>query len=324
MSGESPFCQISVEDYLELPRTKALLAAANANLKGKGSKSEGNGSVSSVHPVQLGEPTSSFHTVELNQLGQKLGILPEYDFEGDNQQGWGGRLKLGERTITKDGMRWQTKRAAKDGLAELGLEAMKGTSSIQNMLEPRNWAGLLHEFYMKSLSSDIGGPVYTEYAIGSCFACTCTIPARSEPFGSVFGSFTNKKDARANAAMEAMKLLIEQGLANSEGKDVRIAKKGKEKLEAIRVSNVSSCAQKVNELCPLLGLPQPSYRIGPNADAPMVNILSGAAYFPDNPLLSGPVGMVRNIFGKKNAKDECAREVYRVLMLIATEKGLFE
>lgn len=324
MSKESPFFQMSAEDYLELPRTKALLAAANANFKGKGSKSKGNGPVAAVQPVQLGEPTSSSHTAELNQLGQKLGIVPQYDFEGDNQQGWGGTLRLGERTITKDGMRWQTKKAAKDGLAELGLEAMKGTASVQTMVNTRNWAGLLHEFYKNTLSSDVGGPVFTEYSIGSSFACTCTIPARSEPFGSVFGSFPNKKAARASAAMEAMEFLIEQGLANSEGKDVRVPKNSKEKLEAIRVSNVSTDAQKVNELCPLLGLPLPFYRFGPSPDAPVGNILSGAAYFPDNPLLSGPVGMVRNVFGKKKAKDECAREVYRVLMNIATEKDLFE
>ena len=121
--------------------------------------------------------------------------------------------------------------------------------------------------------------------------------------------------------MEAMQFLTKQGLADSDGKDVRIAKNSKAKLEAI--SNGSSYAQKVNELCPLLGLRPPQYRIAPNADAPVVNILSGAAYFPDNPLLPGPVGTIRNIYGKKNAKEECAREVYRVLMHIATEKGIY-
>lgn len=319
MSG-SPLCLISAEDYLERPQTKALLAAANANSKGKSSKSKSNGTVVAVHPVQLGEPTSSFHTAELNQLGQQLGIVPQYDLEGNNQQGWGGKLTLGERTITEDGVRWQTKRAAKGGLAELGLETMKAMTSVQDMLKTRNWVGLLHEYYAHSLSSDVGGPLYTEYAIGSCFACTCTIPARSEPFGSASSPFPNKKAARASAAMEAMQFLTEQGLTDSDGKDVRIARNSKAKLEAI--SNGSSYAQKVNELCPLLGLRPPQYRIAPNADAPVVNILSGAAYFPDNPLLPGPVGTIRNIYGKKNAKEECAREVYRVLMQIATEKGI--
>lgn len=324
MYEESPFIQMSAEDYFELPRTKALLVAANTNLKGKGSRLKDNGPLAAVQPVQLGESTSSFHTVELNQLGQQLGIVPQYDFEGDTQQGWGGTLRLGERTITKDGMRWQTKKAAKDGLSELGLEAIKGTGSAQSMLNTRNWAGLLHEFYNNSFSLDIGGPVFKEYSIGSSFACTCNIPARSEPFGSESDSFPNKKAARASAAMKAMEFLIEQGLANSEGKDVRVAKKSKKKLNAIRLSNLSTDAQKVNELCPLLGLPLPLYRFGPSPDAPVGNILSGAAYFSDNPLISGPVGMFSNAFGKKKAKVECAREVYKVLMQIATEKDLFE
>lgn len=331
MSGGLHFCQMSAEDYLELPRIKASLAAADAKVKGKGSMSTGDDPVAAVHhPLQLGEPTpSSFHTAELNQLCQKLAIAPEYDFEGDHLEGWGACLRLGNCKIMKNGMRWQTKRAAKDALAELGLEAMAGMASGQNkMLQTRNWPGLLHEFYTKSFSIDFGGPVYTEYTVGSCFACTCTIPARSEPFGSAFSSFPSKKAARASVAMEAMQFLIDQGLANSEGKDIRTAKKGsKEKLEAILLSNSSSYTQKVHELCPLLGLPQPLYRLASDADGPMVNnILSGAAYFPNSPLplLSGPVGTIRNVFGKKNAKEECARELYTVLIQIATgEEGPF-
>lgn len=111
----SLFRQVSAEKYLDWPPNKALLATANSNDKGK--MPTGNGSVVAVRPVQLGEPTSSFHISRLNELGQNLGIVPEYDLEGDNQQGWGGKLAIGERTITKDGIRWQTKRAARDGLA---------------------------------------------------------------------------------------------------------------------------------------------------------------------------------------------------------------
>lgn len=319
MSG-SPFCVISVDDYLERPQTKAFLAAANANSNGKSSEDKTNGSLAVVQPVKLGEPTSSFHTAELNQLGQLLRIVPEYNLEGDSQQGWGGKLTLGERVITEEGIRWQTKRAAKDGLAKLGVEAMKAMTSVQDRLKTRNWAGLLHEYYARSTSSDVGWPLYTEYAIGSCFACTCTIPARSEPFGSATSPFPNKRAARASAAMEAMQFLTEQGLTDLDRTDVRIAKNSKAMLEAI--SNVSSYAKKVNEICPLLGLRQPQYRIAPNVDAPVVNILSGAAYFPDTPLLPGPVGTIRNIYGKKNAREECARKVYKVLMHIVTEKGI--
>ena len=53
-------------------------------------------------------------------------------------------------------------------------------------------------------------------------------------------------------------------------------------------------------------------------------MLSGAAYFLDarHGLLEGGVGEVRNVFGKKNAKEECARGVWEVLRRIARERGV--
>lgn len=85
----------------------------------------------------------------------------------------------------------------------------------------------------------------------------------------------------------------------------------------------TSYTLKVLKLCSLLQLPQPIYRLAPNPLATVPNILAGAAYFPDSaihrhPLLVGPVGEVRNVFGKKNAKEECARGVFQVLMKIIT------
>lgn len=85
----------------------------------------------------------------------------------------------------------------------------------------------------------------------------------------------------------------------------------------------TSYTLKVLKLCSLLQLPQPTYRLAPNPLAPVPNILTGAAYFAESaihrhPLLVGPVGEVRNVFGKKNAKEECARGVFRVLMKIIT------
>lgn len=200
---------------------------------------------------------------------------------------------------------------------------MKGMISPQDILKTRSWVRLLNEFYSRSPSGDVAGPVYTEYAIGSYFACTCTTPARFEPFGSESGAFTTKKAARASAAMEAIPFLMEQDLMDSEGQDLRTTEKRSAKLEAIS-NGSSSYAQKVNELSPILGLWPPQYRIFPNPDAPAGNILSGAAYFQDNPLLSSPVGTINNVYGKKHAKEQCARAVYKVLMHIAMEKGILE
>lgn len=93
------------------------------------------------------------------------------------------------------------------------------------------------------------------------------------------------------------------------------------------LANDASYTLKVLKLCSLLQLPQPTYRLAPNPLAPLPNILSGAAYFTkssvsdSHPLLVGPVGEVRNVYGKKNAKEECARGVFQVLMKSITTSG---
>lgn len=72
------------------------------------------------------------------------------------------------------------------------------------------------------------------------------------------------------------------------------------------------------ELCPLLGINNPQYRL----QASGLSLYSGSAYFPDEPLLRGPIGEVENIFGKKNAKEESARGVWKELIALADQRGL--
>ena len=75
-----------------------------------------------------------------------------------------------------------------------------------------------------------------------------------------------------------------------------------------------------SELCPLLGLNNPQYRL----EASGSSLYSGSAYFADEPLLRGPIGKVENIFGKKNAKEESARGVWKVLIALAAQRGISE
>lgn len=72
------------------------------------------------------------------------------------------------------------------------------------------------------------------------------------------------------------------------------------------------------ELCPVLGLAQCEYRFQPDPRAP--GFLSGAAYFPQDPLVGGPIGEVRNVFGKKAAKEECAKGVLEFLEGVRKER----
>ena len=79
--------------------------------------------------------------------------------------------------------------------------------------------------------------------------------------------------------------------------------------------------QRVNALYPRLGLSAPEYRIVATAQAP--NFHSGAAFFPrDGLVVAGPVGEVRGVFGKKNAREECAKGVLEFLEQLARERGV--
>lgn len=51
-------------------------------------------------------------------------------------------------------------------------------------------------------------------------------------------------------------------------------------------------------------------------------MLSGAAHFPSNPFFPKPMGEVRNVFGKKNAKEECARGLWEDLVVFAKGRGI--
>lgn len=80
--------------------------------------------------------------------------------------------------------------------------------------------------------------------------------------------------------------------------------------------------QRVNALYPRLGLSAPEYRIGAVAGhAP--NFHSGAAFFPrDGLVVPGPVGEVRSVFGKRNAREECAKGVLEFLEQLARGRGV--
>ncbi|MCJ1339498.1 hypothetical protein MMC09_004788 [Bachmanniomyces sp. S44760] len=76
-------------------------------------------------------------------------------------------------------------------------------------------------------------------------------------------------------------------------------------------------AQKITTLTSLLSLPQPTYAFSPSSssssisltETPKLALYSGAAFFKRATGTIGPIGEVRNVYGKKAAKQECARGV---------------
>ena len=280
--ADQPDLMTSLEGYLNDPKNQALLAAHARRATSQTAQVESK-------PIQLGSPKTSHHVPLLYTLCQKRGIVPKFDIEG-NQFGFGGRLQIGDEIISRD-ERWSTKKEAREELAERGVEVVK--SMQERAKEPAvgpgtSWVGLLlgmltrlsgSSFHIKNLQrnldryvlliilptefhtsiADGGGPSYTEYAVGTGFACTCTIPLSPDAFGSTSESFPTKKAARANAAREAMKYLIDHGHTNSDG-SVKSKKKSKlgtavkvdeKKLE---VKRDTTYAQRVNGKSLLLAL----------------------------------------------------------------------
>lgn len=141
-----------------------------------------------------------------------------------------------------------------------------------------------------------------------------------------------------------MEYLIGKGELNADGSTkarkkaklgtaVRIQGKG------LEVRKETTYAQKVNgmnpsirsssnfsdgcgsDICPLLGLTAPHYHLAPASDlAP--NMLSGYATFPNAPGMPAEVGEVRNVFGKKKAKEEVAKGVWEAVRSLAAQRNV--
>lgn len=171
------------------------------------------------------------------------------------------------------------------------------------------------------------GPVYTDYSLGSSYSSTCTIPSRpDQPFGSSATPFSSKKAARANSARLAVEYLIDKGELNPDGsskarKKIKLGAAVRLKGKGLEVKRGSTYTQKVNDAYGLLGLQAPQYVLAP-ASSLAPNILSGYASFPNEPGLPKEIGEVRNVFGKRSAKEEVAKGVWEVLQKLAEKRGV--
>ena len=95
-------------------------------------------------PVPLGSKTR-YHVAALNTLCQTKGL--PLVFEIDGLVDFGGVVKIGGTTVTSE-ERWRSKKDAKEGLAEKGLEVAK-TMDVKGMRYEtsgeagKNWIGML-------------------------------------------------------------------------------------------------------------------------------------------------------------------------------------
>lgn len=155
------------------------------------------------------------------------------------------------------------------------------------------------------------------------FRCTITIAETSQVFGSTTFTFANKKDAKKYACKEAVEWLVANNYALSfdqtNAKKPATPQNGTEpktsilgvRKQDLHVDRKPTFARQVADLSTYIGLNQPSYVV--EAVSLGSSIYSGYAHFNDDPRITGKIGEFRNVFGRKAAKEQCAREVLIVL-----------
>lgn len=153
------------------------------------------------------------------------------------------------------------------------------------------------------------------------FVCSITIPeAPSTPFGTTSNTFTfaNKKDAKKYAAKLAVEWLVDNHYMPSVDQVKRkptpttaatrtVTVLGAPKSRSLAEPTEPSWSRKVRDLAEELGYPPPRYDIVQSTS--MESMYSGYAYFGDNVRSEGKYGEFSNIFGRKNAKEQCAKEL---------------
>jgi hypothetical protein len=184
-----------------------------------------------------------------------------------------------------------------------------------------------------------GGPPGLDYKEATIekgivrFAFTVKIAESPQSFGGEALSFSNKKDAKKYAAKKAIDWLIANRHMPSDGSvkfrkaPTRIQAQLK-KCKSVSPSESGTPTDgtppvkyttKVPALCTKLGFPPPKYEIT-RAKADDHSFWHGYADFND-PRIEGKVGRVFNVWGQKNAKEQCAEIVYSFLKDVEKQRG---
>ncbi|MCJ1436814.1 hypothetical protein MMC27_006196 [Xylographa pallens] len=310
--GTAPLHLYNVDTFLSAPQTTSLLAPTTTALP-------------------LSGPHSAASVSRFYELCQDKGLTPLFAIAEDplRPQWFTGSLAVGPATLALETSQ-PTKKQARQLLAERGCALVRAMAPrVARTDDPanpsaaaagvENWVGKLLEFSARHPA--LPAPTFTDFAVGAAFACECRVAQRpGVPFGGADVLFASKKAAKAHAAREAVQFLERSGALDAEGggrrKRAKVgggAVKAEEAPREGEGEGERSWGERVVDLCTTLGIHPPTYRLAAPAPATAPHIYSGAAHFEHEPLLRAPVGEVRNVYGRRNAREECARGVVAVL-----------
>ncbi|RMY37297.1 hypothetical protein D0865_13410 [Hortaea werneckii] len=221
------------------------------------------------------------------------------------------------------------------------------------LLAAENFIGLLQEYTQANRQ---GSPIYEDsrtIATPIRFACTVRIEDMlGTPLGSSTDFYQSKQEAKRAAAREAVLWLRSQGKMRpappSVSKRLKLDQPSAMELPTestgltqlvsdadLNPGTKTTSAARLHELAAVLGFRSPIYESHPSVpppgkelDAHEMNSAFVDMYvrFSDQDVqkdsrLAGPLGKVEHVHGRKTAKEQCCREVVRILEEIQRERA---
>ncbi|USP79228.1 hypothetical protein yc1106_06502 [Curvularia clavata] len=350
----------SMEEFMKqnLEKHQAQREAMRATPPAKKAKTSENASPA---PVAVGARSSKY-TILLHEKYQGLNIpQPLFTYEGGSGSGWNvsvsfpGLENAEELQGLTDSKQYNSKQEAKEALSQKAFTILEelekegrvtktakarkkidnGIQIVERQQPEENYVGKLLEF-QRSISAP--QPLYIDYQSGTRFACLLTLEDHPEPFGSLNSLFSSKKAARQDAARHAILHFQSLGVWPDESSAVGGIKKKKKAQNAPSPTasatastedvnspsgntNSTSFAQQVATIAASLTLPTPEWRFTPHPSDPTFHTV--ACFFRGAGPHEGPIGEVRNVFGKKKAKEECARLALEYLLDVREKRRAY-
>ncbi|TVY85560.1 hypothetical protein LSUE1_G000061 [Lachnellula suecica] len=224
----------------------------------------------------------------------------------------------------------------------LDLDALAAEQAALEEMSTTNWVGKLQEYRNVNPDTGVVDPAYTEsespVAPGNPrFSVAVAIKESSQWFGGESVLFRGKKDAKKYAAKQAIDWLIANNHMPGDG-TVKFRKLQQPQLPSKPTTSASpasftstsvsessepakdkteSLASQVNPLCHRLGFNTPQYWWNPDVKPPFY---SGYAHFGNDPRIEGKIGVIKNVYGSKTAKEEIAKELVSFLKDIERQR----
>ncbi|RPB14236.1 hypothetical protein P167DRAFT_485045 [Morchella conica CCBAS932] len=293
-----------------------------------------------TEPVVISTSITTTHVKDLHELCQsQVRMSPSFEFKAELPLGFSATLRLvgpeGIKEFQAEGA-YPSKKHAKEAVAGLGLEYLrslpKNSKSMMNESPEKddtNWVGKLSDW----CNSRKTRPEFTDYATpGAGFSCEIRLPAEpgypgleDEVFGDKNAAFKNKRSAKVAASKAAWIWLQKNSPAPSSNGSISGGTKKSGKLSKATGDVIypkgSKPAAIVNLVCPRLGVNTPEYKFTPDPRTPGMYDVAAIIRRPNGPK-DVMVGPLKNLYGKKKAREEMSAGVYNWIKKEAERQGV--